>query len=694
MTRLSTRLRASWLAIPGLLLSSAAPAFAQQVAAQTGDSRAASPIFQLEAVTVTATRTANSGFDVPASVSTVGREQLDDAQANTLSTVLRTLPNVNFGGGPRPASQSPAIRGLLGPRVILSVDGARRNNDGGVNTPLLLDPDFIKQVDVVRGPVSAAYGSGGLGGVMAFETIGVEDVLAPGKTVGGRIKAGYRSANGEASTNLTGAARTQGVDLLASVTYRDYNTIHTGAGHTGTGGSGSTLPNDGQLKSALVKSTITPNEQNRFQLGYQKFADDLTGPNNPGGNTLFPFSQKLKRRQEQYNAAWAFQDADKRLLDGKLSAYYTKFKLDSESRVVPALDPTSAMTATFGASLQNSTSFETASWMKHRVTYGLDFYRDTAKNQSAGSPNSVLPDGALQAFGGFIQDEIRILNDWTLTGALRQDSYRLSPSGQASSSNDRLSPKIALKYQPWSFLGVYASYGEAFRAPTLTEMFGNLNTTRALFNFRPNPSLKPETSKTKEAGLTLAFDDLLAKGDSLRAKATIFTEDVKDLISQQTIGTYRRVAPFSGTGLIFQQRNVANAERWGGEAEIAYTLDDLTLGLAYSRLRAKDSATGANLYAPPDKASLGVQYRLGDNWTLRYVGQAAAAQHYDSTALRRRDAYVTHDVGVAYDRDWYRVDLGVTNLFDKAYVTYQQSQADTYSYEEGRSVNMTFTARF
>jgi hemoglobin/transferrin/lactoferrin receptor protein len=91
---------------------------------------------------------------------------------------------------------------------------------------------------------------------------------------------------------------------------------------------------------------------------------------------------------------------------------------------------------------------------------------------------------------------------------------------------------------------------------------------------------------------------------------------------------------------------------------------------------------------------LGVQYRLGDNWTLRYVGQAAAAQHYDSTALRRRDAYVTHDVGVAYDRDWYRVDLGVTNLFDKGYVTYQQSQADTYSYEEGRSVNVTFTARF
>ncbi|MFD1626063.1 TonB-dependent hemoglobin/transferrin/lactoferrin family receptor [Azospirillum griseum] len=694
MPRLSTRLRASWLALPGLLLCPLVPAAAQQTAdtaAAHSDagSHTAAPIFQLDAVTVTATRTANSGFDLPASVSTVGREQLDDAQANTLSTVLRTLPNVNFGGGPRPPSQSPAIRGLLGPRIILSVDGARRNNDGGVNTPLLLDPDLIKQVDVVRGPMSAAYGSGGLGGVMAFETIGVDDVLAPGKTVGGRVKAGYRSANEELSTNLTAAARASGVDLLASATYRDYNTVHTG-----TGGSGSTLPNDGQLKSALVKSTITPNDTNQFRLGYQKFADDLTGPNNPGGNLLFPFSQKLKRRQEQYNAAWAFRDADKRLLDGSLSAYYTKFKLDTESRVVPALDPTSAMTATFGASLQNSSTFDTGSWIHHRVTYGLDFYRDTAKNQSAGSPNSVLPDGALQSFGGFIQDEIRVLSDWTLTAALRQDSYRLTPSGQSASSNDRLSPKIALKYQPIPALGVFVGYGEAFRAPTLTEMFGNLNTTRALFNFRPNPALKPETSKTKEAGVTLALDDLLAKGDSLRAKATIFSEDVKDLISQQTVGTYRRVAPFSGTGLIFQQRNVANAERWGGEAEMTYSVGDLTVGLAYARLRSKDVATGANLYAPPDKASLGLQYRVGENWTLRYVGQFAAAQHYDSTALRRRDGYTVHDIGVSYDRDWYRLDLGVTNLFDKGYVTYQQSQTETYSYEEGRSVNLTLTARF
>jgi len=645
--------------------------------------------YELESTTITATRTPNNSFALPASVSTVDRQQLEDAQANTLSTVLRTLPNVNYGGGPRAAAQSPAIRGLQGPRIILTVDGARRNNDGGVNTPLLIDPDLIKQVDVVRGPMSAAYGSGGLGGVMAIETLGVEDILDPGKTLGGRIKAGYHSANEELSSNLTVAARGERADVLASATYRDYGTIHTGAS-----GDDAKYPNDGQLKSGLFKTSFSPNELNRFELGYQRFSDEMVGPTNPGGNLLFPFSQKLQREQEQYNASWAFQDAEQQLLDGKLALYQTRFTLDGDSRSVPRQPTTSTQTKTLGASLQNSSRFDAGTWSSHRLTYGVDGYRDTNENASDGQSNSVLPNGQMRALGGFVQDEMAFLDDWTLIAALRHDDYRLTSPGQEDSSHSRLSPKVALKYQPWAFLGVFVSYGEAFRAPTMTEMFGNLNTRRALFNFRPNPALKPETSKTKEVGATLAFDDLVAAGDSLRAKVTYFTEDVDDLIDQQVVGIYSRQAPFAGTGMVFQRVNVAQAERHGGELELTYRWQRLSLGAGYSRLRSRNAETGAQLYAPPDKFALGSQYRLDDNWSLSYQGQYVWAQDYDATELRRRKGYVIHDIGAAYEYKQYRVDLGVSNLFDKVYSTYQQSLATTFTYEEGRSVNLALSARF
>ena len=643
----------------------------------------------LDSTTVTATRTSNSAFELPASVSTVTREQLDDAQADTLSRVLRNVPGVNYGGGPRPAAQSPAIRGLQGPRVILTVDGARRNNEGGVDSPLLLDPDFIRQVDVVRGPMSAAYGSGGLGGVMAFETIRAEDFVEPGEVFGGRLKAGYRSATEAFSSNLTAAAMDDRADVLASVTYRNYDSIHTGKGS-----EHAEYPNDGDLKSALFKTGFNLNEFNRFDLAYQSFDDEFVGPTNPGGNLLFPFDQELRRRQEQYSGSWSFQDAEQALIDGKLSLYKTRFKLDGESRSVPRQADTTTMTETVGGSLQNSSRFAMGGWVQHRFTYGVDFYKDTSENTSNGQGNSVLPDGELRSLGGFVQDEISFLEKWTLIGALRHDDYQLSSPGQDSTSHNRLSPKVALKYQPWKPFGVFISYGEAFRAPTLTEMFGNLSTNRALFNFRPNPDLKPELSRTKEVGFTLDLANLLAAGDQLRFKATYFDEEVKDLIDQQVVGTYIRQAPFTGLGLVFQRRNVAEAERHGGEIEAAYQYERLSVGLGYSRMRSRNAETNDHLYSPPDKLTLAMQYRLDDNWSLNYQGQFVQAQDYDSTELRQRAGYGLHDIGVAYETRQYRVDLGVSNLFDKAYTTYQQSQANTFSYEEGRSVNLTLSTRF
>lgn len=295
-----------------------------------------------------------------------------------------------------------------------------------MNSPLLLDPDFIRQVDVVRGPMSAAYGSGGLGGVMAFETLAAEDYVDPERGYGGQAKVGYRSGNEAFSTHLTAAALNDQADVLASATYRNYGAIHTGKG-----GADSEYPNDGDLGASLLKAGLNLGELNRVELSRQTFDDDFTGPTNPGGNLVFPFDQDTRRRQEQYTGNWSFHDTDRSWLDGKLSLYRTRFSLAGHSRSTPPQADTSAMTRTDGGSLQNTSTFEVGEHDRQRLTYGVDYYKDTAENTSNGQGNSVLPDGELRALGGFIQSE-QTFDRWTLIAALRHDDYRLSSPARAT----------------------------------------------------------------------------------------------------------------------------------------------------------------------------------------------------------------------------------------------------------------------
>ncbi|MGH8569715.1 MAG: TonB-dependent receptor plug domain-containing protein [Gammaproteobacteria bacterium] len=59
------------------------------------------PVIELEAITVTATKTERSAFEVPASVSIIGPERIDSEQPQSIGDVLEELPNVELVSGPR-----------------------------------------------------------------------------------------------------------------------------------------------------------------------------------------------------------------------------------------------------------------------------------------------------------------------------------------------------------------------------------------------------------------------------------------------------------------------------------------------------------------------------------------------------------------------------------------------------------------
>ena len=124
---------------------------------------------------MTATRGPKPIVDVPATVSIITDQQLERWDAVRPSDVVRYEPGVTVGNQPARGGQTNyVIRGIGENRVLLLQDGLRvqdfpgSNVGAGTYSRNFIDLDTVKQVEIVRGPASALYGSDALGGVVNY----------------------------------------------------------------------------------------------------------------------------------------------------------------------------------------------------------------------------------------------------------------------------------------------------------------------------------------------------------------------------------------------------------------------------------------------------------------------------------------------------------------------------------------------
>jgi hemoglobin/transferrin/lactoferrin receptor protein len=258
---------------------------------------------------------------------------------------------------------------------------------------------------------------------------------------------------------------------------------------------------------------------------------------------------------------------------------------------------------------------------------------------------------------------------------------------------------------------LYGNVGEAFRAPTIVELYQNLPCNAFVLNcFQPNDTLQPEIDMTVELGANYARKSVFSEDDSLKGRATWFYSRVSDLIYSTNLGgkTFTGITPAqqatfaancANTGLNcnYQFRNVSDARRNGVEIEGGYGLGKWQFNGAYSRVRVENRDNDVKLFSPADKLSVQIRRQLpAQDMTIFWNTTGVAAQDYDSTVLRRRPGYATHDVFASWmpTGQRFKLDVGITNLFDKRYSAYQSSNAYAYTYQEGRSLKLALSAEF
>ena len=129
-----------------------------------------------EQMVVTATRTETSLKQAPASMSVITADDIENNPGITLADIVADSTSVESDfDSTRAGRQMISIRGMDSDYTLIMVNGRRlssasaiiRGNDFDLST---IPVESIERVEIIRGPMSALYGSDGMGGTINIIT--------------------------------------------------------------------------------------------------------------------------------------------------------------------------------------------------------------------------------------------------------------------------------------------------------------------------------------------------------------------------------------------------------------------------------------------------------------------------------------------------------------------------------------------
>jgi hemoglobin/transferrin/lactoferrin receptor protein len=607
----------SFLVVMGLLTVFAPSAIATNDARAAADPEGDTPgdteiALDLDPVLVTVGRVAQPARQVLTPVSVVDRDEIELRQAGDLSDLLFAIPGVSSTQGPRPEAMVPNIRGLGEGRVVMRIDGARQNMAIRHRAHTLLDPALLQRVEVLRGPASTLYGSGATGGVILFETRDADDVLAPGRRLGGRASLGFHGNNDEAIGTATLAGQAGDFGLLTSVSRRsaeDYSD-----------GSDNTLSfTEFDVLSGLVKSDWDIDADQELELTWLGFVDEspsLTTADRPVGDVV-----DRSTRQQSASLRYRLDPDDQRVsLDAVL--YWSDLIFDEQPVTADqARDERSLDTV--GLDVSNTSRF-TAAGVAHTLTYGFEAYRDEQQGLSDAVPAPEFRGSERDTLGLFVQNRAELSRKLDLILGVRYDDIESVPlaGNLDSTSFSETSWQAGVLFELTSDWQLSASLNEAFRAPALRELFiggrhfpGN--------TYIPNPELRPESARSWELGLRYSRSGVLTDGDRVRGRLSWFRNDIEDFIEQRVRGA-NAPPPLTDTTRF---DNVGEARIVGVELELEWRLAAWRARLFGARLRGDDRELGVPLESiPADEIGLRLERSVR---SMLFGGQAVYVAEQD-----------------------------------------------------------------
>ncbi len=134
----------------------------------------------------------------------VSQEDIEVMQPADVSELFQRDSALTVSGGAGPSKRI-HVFGLEQSNLAVTVDGVPQGPTSWHHTGSnVIDPAFLKSVEVEAGTAAADAGFGAAAGAVRYETVGAKDLLSDGRTQGGRVGLSYGSNGRGVSGSLAG----------------------------------------------------------------------------------------------------------------------------------------------------------------------------------------------------------------------------------------------------------------------------------------------------------------------------------------------------------------------------------------------------------------------------------------------------------------------------------------------------------
>ncbi|KXS39483.1 MAG: TonB-dependent receptor [Halomonadaceae bacterium T82-2] len=429
---------------------------------------------RLDTLQVTANRLPQTRADVLASTTIIDRDEIERLQPNSVTELLQARAGVELTrNGARGNQTSLFLRGTNSDHALVLIDGARiaSATDGSINWEFL-PVAAIQRIEIVRGPRAAAYGADAIGGVINIITRQAE---ADGEHATLTLRRGSDNSRQETAWFTANQADTQLSALIDHQSTDGFSARANGGDDDGFGQRTGKLAMRhafGERADLNVSLLRTRNDYDYDDCGYtlsqncrgqgdqQVLSASLTTHARPGWDTELAVARVSESRE--------------RIIDGHSSG--------------------ETLTRRNEVSLTNRL---TGDWGD--TALGADF-----RDASLDSPLTYAEDGR-RNWGVFANWNKRLARHQLSAGIRHDDDTRFGGATTGS---------LAYAYSLTQNQQIGASYGTAYKAPSLLDLYGP---------YGANPNLDAETSRTRELFWRL-------DRDAWGLSATAFDTRIDDLI--------------------------------------------------------------------------------------------------------------------------------------------------------------------